>query len=56
LGGSRGIDVGVEDLAAVVGMGAEVIDRTVRGGHRADDVVAVDVVRPDDDALAQLLA
>jgi hypothetical protein len=30
-------------------------DHPIRGGHGADDVVAVDVVRPDDDGLADLI-
>ena len=53
---SGGVNVGAEDLAVVVGVGPELVDRPIRGGHGADDVVAVDVVRPDDDALAELLS
>ena len=36
-------------------MGAEAIDGAGGVGHHADDVVAVDVVRPDDYALTEPL-
>jgi len=45
-----------EDLTAVTGVGPEPMHRPILGGHGADDVVAVDIVRPDDDALAELIA
>jgi hypothetical protein len=50
------LEVGSDDFAGVGGVGAEVPGGAGGVGHRADDVVIVDVVRPDDYALTEPVA
>ena len=52
---SASVQLGAHDLAVIGGVGPKAIGAAARSCHRADDVVAVNVVRPDDDTFAEAL-